>query len=210
MNRVQFAHHSHFLFSSDALNLFYMQTKTISRFYVNILYICTAPIECNRFSRSQLAHSADYFVVSTPLTWNGFANKPQRMQFENTGNDGKLHTQIVREKKNIWFFVLKCEYFHLRWRTDNRNIEKRKKITTTATSHSMNTFPFDLRIGIVCGGVHVHLFGAKLYELMQIANRSKLFFASFFTLAIFYFFFLFLSFILWLVVNIPICSIQPE
>lgn len=65
----------------------------------------------------------------------------------------------------------------------------------------MNTFPFDLRIGIVCGGVHF-VYSGKLYELMQIAIRSKFFLLLRFHSL--YFLFLFLSFILWLVVNIPI------
>lgn len=88
----------------------------ISRFYVNTLYICTVPIECNRFTRSQLAQSAEYFVVSTPLAWHGFANKPVRMHFENTGHDGKLHAQIVW--KNSFSFASS---------NVNRNIEKRKQ-----------------------------------------------------------------------------------
>lgn len=73
-----------------------MQTKTISQFYVNKLCICTVPIESNRFSTtSELAHSAEYCIVNTPLIWKGFANKPIRMQFENTDNDGKLHAQMT-------------------------------------------------------------------------------------------------------------------
>lgn len=94
------------------------------------MYICAVPIECNRFSTtSELAHSAEYFIVNTPLIWNGFENKPIRMQFENTDNDGKFCMHKNDYKKfSFIFFNLKLEYFQLRWgKWQPQHLQKERK-----------------------------------------------------------------------------------